>query len=175
MIILRQKQFGFWDFIDPGYSARVKRYNEQKEKDKQEIKQKEILDKTSSISPQHRVALEIEKEAKKYTWGGLDEYPYFHVIKEDGDKFGDISLSFQEKYGRYHWNGKYWEEVELQKFPKRVANLKSELLNRLKSYRKNISNMSSDEDDEFFTPKEEIEGTIFYLDNLIKIIERSSL
>lgn len=172
MVIIRQKQFSFWDFIDPGYSVRV---NKQKDKEIQKSKQKEVLDKISSISPQHKTALDIEKDAEKYTWSGLDEYPYFHVIKEEGDKFGDISLSFQEKYGRYHWNGKYWEEVELQKFPKRVANLKSDLLNRLKSYRKNISKMSSDEDDEFFTPEEEIEGTVFYLDNLIKIIERSSL
>ena len=182
MIILRQKQFGwFRDFVDwankkvdPNWKTE-KEIEEERRRAREEEKARkgqDITNKISSISRQHKIALDIEKESSKYlpTWGDGDEYPQFYVVRREEDRYnsiGDIRLGYQT-CENYHWNGKYWEETELQRNPRRIINLKQDILKNLISYRKEYSEID-------YLDKKKVDEVLNYLDNLIKIINKSSL
>lgn len=176
-----QKNFGWFDSlkelankankrIDPKYKTDKEILEERRQNrlslDRQ--KQRELEEKISSISRQHKIALEIEKESEKYypTWGDGDEYPVFYVSRTPSMylKVGDICLGEIS----YCWNGQYWAETGLHKYPRRVNNLKLALLNKLKTYKKEYQKID-------YLDSEQIDEVIIYLEHLIQIISRSSL
>ena len=179
MIVIRskQKEFGFIGKLiefgekyekwkNPNYKTR--KDIEEEKKQKRINEEKEILDKLFAISKYHKTLYDIEQESYKYypNWGDGDEYPTFFIYM-GGEYFGNVSLGCQDE-PEYHWNGNYWEDVTIPSRPKRINNLKQELLKNLKAYRKEYAKID-------YLDEEEIDSVLNYLDHLISIISRSSL
>ena len=171
MIVLRNKKFSWFNKILKKIDDRVN--DRVYPSDKEPIKYASY-EEISKISRQHKMALQIEKEAQKYIpeWGECEgEIPIFSVDEIKGYSLGNISLGQDVDWPEYHWTGKYWEEIALHHPHKKVPNLKQDILKNLRHFREEYTyGKGTKRFDE-----EEIEEVLTYLDHLIDIINRSSL
>lgn len=183
MIILRNGQYEeqskFRRFLDklnkkvsPGYKTNAEVLNEQKTK-----KEDFTRERLKEINPKLLVALDIQEKTRKFlpSWGDGDEYPDFHVTTNTRyeEDFGLICLGWQGEEN-YKWNKEKncWEEINTTRYtskgPRRVMNLKQDILKQLEGYRKEYSEINYLED-------EETEDVLRYLDKLIEEVKRSTL
>jgi hypothetical protein len=134
---------------------------------------KEVID---NLSPTHKVLrLIIEKLQKKYPDRHNSDYgPCVFLDQCDfpdvNSKVGDLHLDTQMG-NVYRWTGKYWEEIEncYPKPSRKIYNLKQELLNEIKLYRKEEKELLEELGEEYGTE------TLDYLDDLEKEIKKSKL
>lgn len=103
------------------------------------VSEKEKAD-IKKISPQHRILMEIfdKVEKSRPTWEFLEEVgPQFSFIDSIDIEDEEIELKLDNQSGNiYRWTGKYWEEINNSRPPRKIQNLKQELLKELSEYRK---------------------------------------
>lgn len=125
-----------------------------------------------NISPQHKILNQILSKAESQlpSWGDGDEYPYFYLWNKESngdDEFGDLHLDFQNG-NLYRWKGKCWEEVENSRTPRRINNLKQELLKEINSYEDQWNSID-------YLDKKKIDEVLNYLNFLKQEIKKSKL
>ena len=155
MIIKRNKQFSWFSNLfkkKPIIQSPAKKRSEPLSKTEIEdllktkpeshlyVSEKEKAD-IKKISPQHRILIEIfdKVEKSRPTWEFLEEVgPQFSFIEDIGDEEDEeIELKLDNQSGNvYRWTGKYWEEINNSHPPRKIQNLKQELLKELSEYRK---------------------------------------
>ena len=175
MIILRNKEFSWFKKILKKLDDRV---NDRITPTTNYEPKKWSVQEISNISRQHKIALQIQKEAGKYEyepeWRDPDYFPYFYVGDIEDYNLGNIHLGLDGiMYPEYEWNweGKYFEKnISGTLIRGRVGNLKQDILKELGSIKEYFSKNTKNMYDE-----EEIEGVLTYLDHLIDIIKKSSL
>lgn len=193
MIILRQKTYSSETLKNLAFAGIVaspivaiaidrsfKKSRDRKEKEKIELKriqqENSLREDLRKINPKLLIALDIENKIKQYLpkWGDGDEYPSFFVQTHYGDKegFGNICLGFQNEE-EYQWNKNKncWEEIATERMPRRVGNLKQDILKNLSSYLKEwkSGNYGGDADEE------DEKEVVVYLEKLIEEIKKSAL
>ena len=144
------------------------------------------------ISPKHSTLRKIFDDIyNKYNpgWGDGDEYPTFYIscsenVTDDSDyRLGDIITEIQNPYV-YRYNGKNWLMIEdptnpvvSSKNPKRIANIKQELLRVIKIYKKDYLD-NYGKDDTYSSWKEKkrnVDAVLNYLNHLEQEIKRANL
>ena len=181
MAIYRVKRFSWFDKlkdladksnkrIDPSYKTEKERIQErfQKLRQERERKQKELDEKISNISRQHKIILDIYHKVYKFipSWGDGDEYPNLFInLNEEGSNFGNICLGHQN-WPEYHWDGKFW--IDITDGNRKIYNLKQDLLGFLKSERKRWEKVD-------YLDDSEIKEVLVYLDKLSNEISKSNL
>lgn len=193
MIILRQKTYAS-NFVKNLAFAGImaspiaaiaidrsfKKGRERKEKEKIELKriqqENSLREDLREINPKLLIALDIENKMKQYLpkWGDGDEYPSFFVQTHyrDEEGFGNICLGFQNEE-EYKWNKNKncWEEIATERTPRRVGNLKQDILKNLNLYLKDWKNGNYGGD----VDEEDEREVVVYLEKLIEEIKRSAL
>lgn len=103
------------------------------------VSEKEKTD-IKKISPQHKILMEIFDKVEKFrpTWEFLEEVgPQFSFIDGIDIEDEEIELKLDNQSGNvYRWTGKYWEEINNSRPPRKIQDLKQELLKELSEYRK---------------------------------------
>lgn len=174
MATYRVKRFSWFDKLKDLAGKANKRtdpsYKTEKEPTRQERerKQKDLDEKISSISRQHKIILDICNKVSKFTpsWGDGDEYPSLYINdNEEGGYFGNICLGWQD-YPEYHWDGKSW--IDISDRNRKVYNLKQDILGFLKSERKQWEKVD-------YVGDNEVKEVLVYLDKLITEISKSNL
>ena len=184
MIILRQRYFSLFgklrDLGDRYEKWKNPNYKTQKEIQEERVKQirldrekeeKDKQDKFCAISRQHKILMDIERKVSKYhpSWGDGDEFPFLKLwwYYPSEENFGNVSLGLQNQE-EYRWNGKCWEEIYPSKTPRKINNLKQELLKQINKYIKEWKEID-------YLDSEDIEEVLIYLENLKNEIKKSSL
>ena len=178
MILKRQKLYSLRSFLDklnkkfyPNYKTEAE-VLEQRRKDREKKNEGEIKNLLKEINPKLLVALEIEKKTKPFQprFGDGDEYPSFYVDIYSDLNFGSICLGSQNEEV-YKWDGKNWIENNTSVSPRKVINLKQDIVKNLKSYKKEYQTAEED----YGWEKEEVDEVERYLDKIIEEVQKSSL
>lgn len=156
--------------IDPSYKTEKERIQErfQELRQERERKQKELDEKISGISRQHKIILDIYHKVYKFipSWGDGDEYPCFFINdNEEGGYFGNVCLGCQGQ-PEYHWDGKSW--IDISDRNRKVYNLKRDILEFLESERKQWEKVD-------YLDDSDIKEVLVYLDKLSNEISKSNL
>ena len=190
MIIKRNKEFSLWNkFLTwadkynaskgcySNYSGNMKPPIPQStiKRQQEEEEKKKAID---SISPYHKALRIAFENANKFSpdWGDGDEYPYFGIYQEDSEwnKMGDIYTEFQNPW-EYRYGEKGWLLIEdprnLIRSPKKIFNLKQELLRVIKIYKEDYK----DSHIKYDWTEQERDDVLNYLDHLEQEIKKSRL
>lgn len=136
-------------------------------------KEKDELNKISSVSKFHPELVKIYKEALKSvpTWGDGDEYPNLHFTYDDDKyyKMGDFHFGYQGE-PVYRWTGNSWLDVSDDR---RVVNIKSDMIKYLKAQKKCYDSIRNENPSDWDI--ETYNEVVNHIDNIISAINKSKL
>lgn len=151
-----------------------------------------INPRVDTVSPKHSTLRKIFDDIyNKYNpgWGDGDEYPAFYIydiedaVSDSDYRLGDIITESQYPYV-YRYDGKNWLMIEdstnsriSSKNPKKIFNIKQELLRIIKLYKKEYLDDYGKDDtySKWEEKKGAIDAVLNYLNHLETEIKRSRL
>ena len=168
MIILRQKNYSWFDKIKNQFHKKTDeeiRADLNRQYIESTQKEEDRLNSIASISKQHKALIDIQKKIGKTYPTGFDgdEYPSLSVSED-----GRVSLGGQESFGEFVWDGKGWETT-CTPWPKKVPNLKTEIIKRLESARKEYQT------NPYGWDESSLNEVLRHIDTQINEIKRSNL
>ena len=187
MIIKRNKLFSLWNKVltwadkynakrgcHSNLSGNTKLNSSELYKLSQKQKEEDIRKALDSVSPYHKALRIAFENSDKFLpkWGDGDEYPNFGMYVEDTEwyKVGDIYTEFQQP-NEYRYDGKGWLMTVGPGAPKKISNLKQELLREIKLYRDEYKNSQS----LYGWSEEEENDVLNYLNHLEQEIKKIKL
>lgn len=204
MIILRNKSFSFLKMFKKLNDWELKREQEAyRRKENKNINFPQTKSNSSgyamhinprvdTVSPKHSTLRKIFDDIyNKYNpgWGDGDEYPAFYIydiedaVSDSDYRLGDIITESQYPYV-YRYEGKGWIMVEdpdnfkvSPESPKRIPNIKQELLRIIKLYKKEYQEDYGKNTpyDKWEDIKDSVDAVLNYLNRLEIEIKRSRL